>query len=120
MKRTLILIAAAAAAGAARAETPPSYTLAIPGAPVIRDTADASQNAWLASNCVASVSASFGGGGMSLAETPGLDKYTLASSEAGFGVERIKPSVWLGDVIVPPADVDWDATYAHYLSDETE
>ncbi|MBQ6140449.1 MAG: hypothetical protein IJI54_04105 [Kiritimatiellae bacterium] len=120
MKRTLILIAAAAAAGAARAETPPSYTLAIPGAPVIRDTADASQNAWLASNCVASVSASFGGGGVSLAETPGLDKYTLASSEAGFGVERIKPSVWLGDVIVPPADVDWDATYAHYLSDETE
>ena len=53
MKRTLILIAAAAVA-AARAETPPSYTLAIPGAPVIRDTADASQNAWLASNCVAS------------------------------------------------------------------
>ena len=88
MKRTLILIAAAAVA-AARAETPPSYTLAIPGAPVIRDTADALQNAWLASNCVASVSASFGGGGVSLAETPGLDKYTLASSEAGFGVERI-------------------------------
>ena len=120
MKRTLILIAAAAAAGAARAETPPSYTLAIPGAPVIRDTADALQNAWLASNCVASVSASFGGGGVSIAATPGLDKYTLASNEAGFAVERIKPEVWLGDVIAPPADVDWDATYAYYLSDETE
>ena len=122
MKRILLLMTALAAV-AAQADNPPSYSLGIPGAPTIRCTSDASQNAWLASNSVASVSASFGASGgpaVSATVTPGLDRYMLAASESGFSVERIKPEVWLGDVIAPPADVDWNATYAEYCTNETE
>ena len=122
MKRILLLMTAVAAV-AAQADNPPSYSLGIPGAPTIRCTSDASQNAWLASNSVASVSASFGAAGgtaLSATVTPGLDRYMLAASESGFAVERIKPEVWLGDVIAPPADVDWNATYAEYCTNETE
>ena len=122
MKRILLLMTAVAAV-AAQADNPPSYSLGIPGAPTIRCTSDTSQNAWLASNSVASVSASFGAAGgtaLSATVTPGLDRYMLAASESGFAVERIKPEVWLGDVIAPPADVDWNATYAEYCTNETE
>ena len=119
MKRILLLMTAAAAV-ATRGDNPPSYSLSIPGAPAIRWTSSAVENVWLASNNVATVSASFGGGGLSAATTPGLGRYTLAASEAGFGVERIKPEVWFGDVLPPPADVDWNATYSHYLADAGE
>ncbi len=122
MKRILLLMTALAA-GAAQADNPPSYSLGIPGAPTIRCTSDVAENAWLASNSVASVSASFGASGgpaVSATVTPGLDRYMLAASESGFSVERIKPEVWLGDVIAPPADVDWNATYAEYCTNETE
>ncbi len=110
----------AAAAFAARGDNPPSYSLSIPGAPPIRWTSDAAANSWLASNNVASVSAAFGVGGISAATTPGLERYTLAATEAGFGVERVKPEVWFGDVLPPPADVDWNATYERYLADAGE
>ena len=109
MKRNLmILCAGVLVVGVARGASPPSYSLSIPGAPVIRITTDAAQNAWLASNSVASVSAMFGPAEadvtpISQASTPGLHRYTLAASEAGFSVERIKPEVWLGDAIEPPA-----------------
>ncbi len=127
MKRCPLLAAIALVGGAALCAPPPSYTLSVPGAPVICDTPDAAQNAWLASNGVASVSAMFGPADagttpISLAGTPGLHRYTLAASEAGFSVERIKPEVWLGDAIEPPdgLDVDWNATYAEYGTNETE
>ena len=110
----------AAAAFAARGDNPPAYSLSIPGAPPIRWTSDAAANSWLASNNVASVSAAFGVGGVSAATTPGLERYTLAATEAGFGVERVKPEVWFGDVLPPPADVDWNATYELYLADAGE
>ena len=127
MKRCPLLAAVALVGGAALCAPPPSYTLSVPGAPVICDTPNAAQNAWLASNGVASVSAMFGPADagttpISLAGTPGLHRYTLAASEAGFSVERIKPEVWLGDAIEPPdgLDVDWNATYAEYGTNETE
>ena len=127
MKRCPLLAAIALVGGAALCAPPPSYTLSVPGAPVICDTPNAAQNAWLASNGVASVSAMFGPADaettpISLAGTPGLHRYTLAASEAGFSVERIKPEVWLGDAIEPPdgLDVDWNATYAEYGTNETE
>ncbi|MBQ1345859.1 MAG: hypothetical protein IIY62_05790, partial [Kiritimatiellae bacterium] len=123
MTRKVLLAMAAAAAGAASA-APPSYTLSIPGAPVIRATTDASANAWLASNYVASVSASFGSAAnavmTSAPTTPGLPAYTLAASEAGFSVERIKPEVWLGDMLDTPPGVDWNATYAFYQTSDEE
>ena len=107
MKRTLILCAGALTASVVRGAPPPSYTLSVPGAPLICDTTNAAENVWLASNCVASVSSLFGPADAGLtpisqASTPGLRRYTLTASEAGFSVERIKPEVWLGDPITPP------------------
>ena len=45
--------------GVAWGAAKPSYSLSVPGAPIIRTTDDASVNQWLASNYVASVSAAF-------------------------------------------------------------
>ena len=104
----------------AMGEAVPSYSLSIPGAPPIRLTTDAAANDWLASNNVASVSASFGGRSISVAATPGRERIALAGVETGFSVERIKPEVWFGDTLPPPADVDWNATYEHYLADADE
>ena len=128
MKRKLmILCAGALLGGVVRGAPPPSYTLSVPGAPLICDTTNAAENVWLASNRVASVSPMFGPAEadvtpISQAGTPGLHRYTLTASEAGFSVERIKPEVWLGDAIEPPEglDVDWNATYAEYGTNETE
>ena len=125
MKRCTLLAIAALWGGAALGATPPGYTLSVPGAPVIRITSDATKNAWLASNSVASVSAMFGpadGTPISLAGTPGLPRYTEASAEAGFSVERIKPEVWLGDAVTPPegVEIDWNATYAEYGTNAEE
>jgi hypothetical protein len=128
MKRCIspILAASALWGGAALGAAKPSYSLSVPGAPVIRVTADAGENQWLASNYVASVSAAFAVSAtntpISAADTPGLARYTLASMEAGFSVERIKPEVWLGDTIDPPVgmDVDWAETYAVYSTNDEE
>jgi len=125
MKRCPLLAVAALWVGVAFCATPPGYTLSVPGAPVIRITSDATKNAWLASNSVASVSAMFGpadGTPISLAGTPGLPRYTEASAEAGFSVERIKPEVWLGDAVTPPdgVEIDWNATYAEYGTNAEE
>ena len=128
MKRKLmILCAGALLGGVVRGAPPPSYTLSVPGAPLICDTTNAAENVWLASNRVASVSSMFGPAEadvtpISQASTPGLHRYTLAASEAGFSVERIKPEVWLGDAIEPPEglEIDWNATYAEYGTNETE
>ena len=108
MKRNLVILCAGTlAVGVARGAPPPGYTLSVPGAPVICNTTNAAENVWLASNCVASVSSLFGPADAGLtpisqASTPGLRRYTLTASEAGFSVERIKPEVWLGDPITPP------------------
>ena len=128
MKRNLVILCAGAlVVGIARGAPPPTYTLSVPGAPLICDTTNAAENVWLASNRVASVSSMFGPAEagvtpISQASTPGLHRYTLTASEAGFSVERIKPEVWLGDAIHPPEglDIDWNATYAEYGTNETE
>jgi hypothetical protein len=121
-----ILAAGALWGGVAWGAAKPSYSLSVPGAPVIRVTTDAAENGWLASNYVASVSASFAVAApeapVSEADTPGLPRYTLASMEAGFSVERIKPEVWLGDTIDPPVgmEVDWIETYAVFSTNDDE
>ena len=58
MKRIILLMTAAAAI-AARGDTRAYYSLGVPGAPVICNTTNVADNAWLASNNVAVVSASF-------------------------------------------------------------
>ena len=126
----MILCVGALVVGVARGAPPPTYTLSVPGAPLICDTTNATENVWLASNRVASVSSMFGPmvaaedspPPISQASTPGLHRYTLIASEAGFSVERIKPEVWLGNAIEPPEglEIDWNATYAEYGTNETE
>ena len=121
-----LLLAASMTALCSLGAAKPSYSLSVPGAPVIRVTTDEAQNEWLASNSVASVSAAFAVAApdapISESDTPGLTRYTLASMEAGFSVERIKPEVWLGDTIDPPVgmDVDWAETYAVYSTNDEE
>ena len=150
-----------------------NYTLAVPTAPIVRDTTDPARNAWLASNAVASVSASLapishdarridtlpkvemrlvkkdnptssshwwdtvvskpvtnsvavtnfvavGTRYSSAANTPGLQRFTLEESVAGFSVERIQPQLWLGDALPTPEGVDWNATWEEYASNATE
>lgn len=120
MKQCIILFAVVGASVLPGLAVPQSYSLSIPGAPVIRMSSDAADNEWLASNNIASVSASFGGAvtnvSVSSSVTPGLPSYSLMAAEIGFSVERIKPEVWLGDAIAPPGyiAVDWEATYAAF------
>ena len=56
----MILCVGALVVGVARGAPPPTYTLSVPGAPLICDTTNATENVWLASNRVASVSSMFG------------------------------------------------------------
>lgn len=123
--KQLILLALTALMLSAPA-APPGYSLSIPGAPTIRMTNAVAANEWLASNPVASVSATFGGSVtnrfVSKSDIPGLNRYTLQSPEVGFSVERIKPEVWLGDALQPPDNIaiDWNATYAGFLTNELQ
>ena len=57
MKRWIAPILAASAlwGGVAWGAAKPSYSLSVPGAPVIRVTADAGENQWLASNLLVSM-----------------------------------------------------------------
>ena len=103
-----------------------SYSLAVPGAPVLRDTTDATSNVWLSSNNVFAAAASFvpvSSGGTSMrssSETASLDVFMLASSVAGFAIQRIQPQYYLSDEIVPPDDVDWTATWALFQTNTAE
>lgn len=110
--------------GTAMAAGLPTYTLSIPEAPILRDTTDPSLNAWLSSNTAFSVAACFapesGSVPMSSATFAGLPSYSLTSGAAGFSLERIKPAYYLGELITPPANVDWTATYALFQTNLAE
>ena len=117
MRRLLLLMMAEAVAGTAslaRAENP-TYVLGVPSAPTMYLSGDAADNEWLAANngCPAmSIAATTGG--VSRVVDVDAQRLRLASAEAGFPFERAKPDYYLADVIEPPEDVDWAATYAAY------
>ena len=99
------------------------YTLGVPGAPTLRMSADAGDNAWLSANPnypAMAIVAPGGADATSLRTEAGADPMKLVSSEAGFPIERTKPEYYLGDVIEPPNNVNWAATYDKFLSDHTE
>lgn len=99
------------------------YTLGVPGAPTLRMSADAADNAWLSANPnypAMAIVAPGGASATSLREEPGADPMQLVASEAGFPIERTKPEYYLGDEIEPPANVNWAATYDKFLSDHTD
>ena len=118
-KKTRIIALLAAAAGAAlpsRAENP-TYVLGVPRAPTLYLSSDSADNPWLAANAsFAAMSVAATTGGVSRVEMLDSPRLKLASAEAGFPFERAKPDYYLADVIEPPADVDWVATYAAYLA----
>ncbi len=120
--RRAVTLAAALWCGSALADALPYYTLAVPGAPNIRDTPDAAGNPWLVENDAAPASSSFAGAAQSRADTPDLPRFTLKTSEAGFSIERAKPEIWLGDAIAPPdgIDVDWVQTFAFFSESPEE
>lgn len=105
-----------------RALAEPSLcSLGIPGAPEIRVTSDASQNVWLSTNnayCAMALGmAPTNAVSVLEADMIGNKLVRLNAAEAGFAVERSKPQYWLADRILPPANVDWDATYALFLNE---
>ena len=70
------------------------FSLGIPGAPVIRNTANASQNEWLSANtayAVMSVVTPGSANAISAVAVAGAPQVKLTAREAGFALERIKP-----------------------------
>jgi len=96
------------------------FTLGTPRPARICNTPNASGNAWLSANVVysamATVAPSTNGVATSAATVAGAPAVCLAGNEAGFAIERIKPEYYLGDMIEPPANVDWSATYDEFLA----
>ena len=99
------------------------YSLGIPGASVIRNTPNGSQNEWLSHNAAYSVMSVVTPGvpcevpnAVSAVTIAGMPKVKMSAAEAGFVLERTKPEYYLCDRLVPPGGVDWPATYDRYLS----
>ena len=97
----------------------PSYSLGTPTAPILRVTADAAENEWLGSNAVYAVASCLsvttnGESAVSKVEIVDQSRVMLAGCEAGFSMERVKPEVYLGEVLTAPENVDWSATYEAY------
>ncbi len=99
------------------------YTLGVPGAPVLRRSESAAGNAWLSANPnypAMAVVAPGSADAISMREAPDAGRARLAASEAGFPIERTKPEYYLGDVVEAPLNVDWAATYDHYLANPVD
>jgi hypothetical protein len=82
-----------------------------------------SPSAWAATNGCSVVwtsggSSSLTGGLYPEAQPQNKPKYRLIESAIGSPLEHIKPEYYLGDRIVPPANVDWEATYARMLTSQ--
>ena len=99
------------------------YSLGIPGASVIRNTTDGSQNAWLSKNTAYPVMSMVTPGNpcevpnaVSAVTIAGMPKVKMSAAEAGFVLERTKPEYYLCERLIPPGGVDWPATYDRYLS----
>ncbi len=108
------LLAAAPAALAGEGEV---VLLGVPSPAPVRNVADASQNVWLSSNSsFAAQSAFTAQAATSRVDVANRSQVVLASSEAGFPLERTIPEYYLGDEIVPPAGVDWPATYSAFTN----
>ena len=124
IRPSFLVTAAIALAAASAMAADSSFTLGVPGAPVLRAGGDASVNAWLSANpnypamSIVAPTAS-GTDGISAQQVAGEDIVRLNASEAGFPIERTKPEYYLGDQIDPPDGVDWPATYNRFLADNT-
>ena len=135
MRSLLRRVLGAAAGAAALASTPPAeaetasvYSLAAPGATplyvaVRGGDVDAVHAEWAMNNAaLAPAAGAFGRDACaetfeSARETdPAAPVRTLESAVAGFPAERNKPLYYLGDRLVAPEGVDWDATYRAFAA----
>lgn len=120
MKRILFSALVAFSSSAALAAGS-NFTLGVPGVAGMCDTTSASGNAWLAANspfcAMATVAPTTNGVCISQTTVAGAAQVRLAANEAGFPVERIKPEYYLGEMIEPPDNVNWSATYAQFIAD---
>ena len=135
MRSLLRRVLGAAAGAAALASTPPAeaetgavYSLAAPGATplyvaVPGGGVDAVYAEWATNNAaVAPAAGAFDRD--ACAKTNEIDRATdlaapvrtLESAVAGFPAERNKPLYYLGDRLVAPEGVDWDATYRAFAA----
>ncbi len=119
MKVRVLSMLAVCAVGWIGMGATPSYSLGTPTAPILRVTTDAAENEWLGSNAVYAVASCLsvttnGENAVSKVEIVDQSRVMLAGCEAGFSMERVKPEVYLGEVLTAPADVDWAATYEAY------
>ena len=124
MTKTSAILSAIALSASAALAADAGYTLGVPGAPVMRLSDVAADNAWLSANpnypAMSIVAPGGGATALSAREVAGADQAMLAASEAGFPIERTKPEYYLGDVVEPPQDVDWAATYDRFVADSPE
>ena len=117
-KKSIAAVVAAATCASllARGEAP-TYVLGVPAAPTMYISSNAGDNEWLAANnAYAAMSIAATTGGVSRVVDVDSPQMELASAEAGFPIERSKPDYYLADVIEPPENVDWAATYANYIA----
>ena len=94
------------------------YTLGVPGAPVLRNTASTNENAWLSANAVypAMAIGAITDVRLSAQSVAGEARVGLVASEGGFPLERTKPEYYLGDQIEAPEGTDWTKTYDEYVA----
>ena len=128
MKRIITSVLAVCAIPWVGMGAAPSYSLGTPTAPILRVTmsTDAkADNTWLASNdvyvaasCLWATTNSTTP--ISQKEIADLPQVTLVDCELGFTLERVKPEVYLGEVLLTPTNVDWTATYEAYKASAEE
>ena len=123
MRRILLLSLVPLLALPARAADA-GFTLGTPGTAVIRDTSNANANEWLSANvayaAMSIVAPATNGLAVSAGTVAGATKLSLAGNEVGFPIERTKPEYYLGDMIEPPDNVDWPATYDKFVADNAQ
>ena len=113
------LLALAAGCSAALAEVQPTYTLGSPRPATVNVTSDPAQNAWLATNAVFVATAGFTTADAASVKTDVEGAvYRLTEAEVGVSWERAKPEYYLADRVEAPGEVDWNATYEHYLAQQ--
>ena len=128
--REILSIAAVLATQLAGASDKPVYSLSSPGAtplyvPMRGEALDSQCAAWAATNAfVAPASNLFNRdalqdtGESERESDPAAPVRLLASVAAGFPAERNKPLYYLGDKLLAPDGVDWDATYQVFTETE--
>ena len=98
MSKTSAILSALALAAVAARGADAGFTLGVPGAPVLKNTASTNDKKWRSSNALYTAMAVVAPGwdvathaAPSLQAVPGEETVKRAAAEAGFAIERTKP-----------------------------